>query len=50
MYLFCTHGLKEKQPCVEVGPPWLNESEPLHLHLNHHYLDSLFTFIDTTNL
>ena len=27
MYLFCTYGPKEEQPCVEVGPPWLNKVE-----------------------
>ena len=27
MYLFCTHGPKEEQRCVEVGPPWLNKVE-----------------------
>ena len=24
MYLFCTHSPKEKQPCIKVGPLWLN--------------------------
>ena len=27
MFLYCTHGPKEGQPSVEVGPPWLNKVE-----------------------
>ena len=26
-FLYCIHGPKEEQPCVEVGPPWLNKVE-----------------------
>ena len=25
--MLCIHGPKEEQPCVEVGPPWLNKVE-----------------------